>query len=143
MFGRISLDTLKMDGEMNCAVLYSWVCSGDACLDACVLAASPASRNFTVASQCGQQHNYKTKKKKKKEKEKTENIMCQVSCFSCQVSGVRCQASGVRCHISHVTCHFSLTPTATVTDPLPANTPTIHSQQDCLQRTKFQKNLNC
>ena len=43
-----SLDTLKMDGEMHCALLYYWVCSRDACLDACIQAAAPAARKATV-----------------------------------------------------------------------------------------------
>ena len=33
------------------------------------------------------------------------------------------QVSGVRCHMSRVTCHMSLTPTATPTNPPPANSP--------------------
>ena len=37
-----------MDAEMHCALQYSWVCSRDACLDACIQAAAPAARNYTV-----------------------------------------------------------------------------------------------
>ena len=32
------------------------------------------------------------------------------------------------CHMSDVTCHLLLTPTATATDPPPANSPTMHSR---------------
>ena len=49
MIYQTNLDTLKMDGEMHCALLYSWVCSMDAGLDAFVQAAAPAAKNSTVA----------------------------------------------------------------------------------------------
>ena len=64
--------------------------------------------------------------------------MCPVSCVMCHVSGVMCQVSGVTCHVSHVMCHMSgspvtfhmsLTPTATVRDPLPAKL-SQYAQQD-------------
>ena len=32
------------------------------------------------------------------------------------------------CNLPHVAFHMSLTPTATATDPPPANSPTIHSR---------------
>ena len=41
-------------------------------------------------------------------------------------SCIRCEVSGARCQVSHVKCHMSLTPTATATDPPPANSPTRH-----------------
>ena len=37
------------------------------------------------------------------------------------LSGITCQVSQVMCRMSHVTCHMSLTPTATATDPPPAD----------------------
>ena len=42
-----------------------------------------------------------------------------------------CQLSRVTCHMLHVTCHLSLTQTATVTHPLPVNSPTMHSRLVC------------
>ena len=47
--------------------------------------------------------------------------------FTCQVSCVRCHMSRVTCHPSHVNCNMSITPTATATDPSPANQ---YAQQD-------------
>jgi hypothetical protein len=62
-------------------------------------------------------------------------VMCRVSCFIFHVSCVMCHVSGVRCQVSHVlnclspvTCHMPLMPTATATDPTPANSPTKHSR---------------
>ena len=43
-------------------------------------------------------------------------------------SHVTCHISCVTCHISTVTYHLSPTPTATVTDTPPANSPTMHSR---------------
>ena len=37
-----------------------------------------------------------------------------------------CHVSCVTCCVSPVTCHMSLMPTATFTDPPPANFPNIH-----------------
>ena len=45
-----------------------------------------------------------------------------------KISGVRCQVSRIRCHVSHVTCHMLITPTATATDPPPANFSTMQSR---------------
>ena len=36
--------------------------------------------------------------------------------------------SGVRCHLSHAMCNMSIKPTATATDPLPANSHTMYSR---------------
>ena len=47
-------------------------------------------------------------------------------CEKCHVLGVRSDLSCVMFHVSPVTCHISLT--ATVTDPPPANSPTMHSR---------------
>ena len=44
------------------------------------------------------------------------------------MSCVKCHVSGVKCHVSTVTCHLSPTPTATSTDPPPANSPIMHSR---------------
>ena len=55
-------------------------------------------------------------------------VVCHVSCFMCHVSGVRCQVSHVLNCLSPVTCHMPLMPTATATDPTPANSPTKHSR---------------
>ena len=44
------------------------------------------------------------------------------------MSFVRCHMSCVMCRMSPVTCHMSLTPTATATDPTPANSPTVLSR---------------
>ena len=49
----------------------------------------------------------------------------------CQESGVTCHVSYITCHLSHVTCYMFLTPTATATDPFPANSPTLHSITVC------------
>ena len=46
----------------------------------------------------------------------------------CRVSRAMCHVSRVVCHLSPVTCHLSLTPTATDTDPPPANSPIMHSR---------------
>ena len=40
------------------------------------------------------------------------------------------QVSGFICRLSSVTCHMSVTPTATATDPPPANSPTMHRRID-------------
>ena len=45
-----------------------------------------------------------------------------------QVLYVRCHVSCVTCRVSPVTFHMSLTPTATATDPPPANSPKMHSR---------------
>ena len=45
-------------------------------------------------------------------------VRCPMPCVTCHLSGVMCQ-------VSRVTCHLSLTPTATATDPSPANSPTL------------------
>ena len=45
-------------------------------------------------------------------------------------SYVMCHVSGVTCHMLRVTCHMLLMPTATDMGPLPANTPTMHSQNE-------------
>ena len=37
------------------------------------------------------------------------------------------RVSYVTCHVPHVMCHLSLTPTASATNPLPANSPTLNS----------------
>ena len=37
--------------------------------------------------------------------------------------------SSVTCHVLHATYHMSLIPTATVTNPPPANSPTMHSRR--------------
>ena len=55
-------------------------------------------------------------------------VMCHVSCVMCHVSCVMCHVSCVLCPVSRVTCHLSLMPTATATDPLPANSLIIHSR---------------
>ena len=58
--------------------------------------------------------------------------MCQVSHVTCHVS-----FATYHHHLSHVTCHMSLMPTATVTDPPPANSPTMHCKPiNELQRPK-------
>ena len=49
----------------------------------------------------------------------------------CHVSHVPCQLSCVMCCMSHVTCHLSLTPTASDTDPPPANSPILQSKLVC------------
>ena len=61
-------------------------------------------------------------------------VSCHVSCVICHVSYIMCHMSCVICHMSHVACHLSpdtchliLTPTATATDPPPANSATMHS----------------
>ena len=43
------------------------------------------------------------------------------------VSHVRYHLSGATCHMSCISCHMLLTPTATATDPLPANSTSKHS----------------
>ena len=52
---------------------------------------------------------------------------------TCQVPGVMCQVSGVTCHVLciNVLCHMSLNPTATATDPRPANSPIMHTWVVC------------
>ncbi len=47
--------------------------------------------------------------------------------------------SHVTCHMSHVTCHLSPMPTATATDPPPANSPTMHYVGWCAQNKKTEK----
>ena len=62
---------------------------------------------------------------KKKKKEKNYKRKFHVSCVTCHVSCVTC-------HMSHIPCHLSpftiLTPTATTTDPPPANSPAMHNR---------------
>ena len=41
---------------------------------------------------------------------------------------IMCQVSNVMCYVSDVNCHMSLTPTATATNPPPANSPIMHSR---------------
>ena len=48
--------------------------------------------------------------------------------IKCHVSRITCHVSCVMLLVSHVTCHLSLTPTATATDPPPANSPIMHSR---------------
>ena len=57
--------------------------------------------------------------------------MSHVSGFMCHVSLVMCHVSFVACHVSRVTYHVSLTPTATATDPPPANSPIMHTKLLC------------
>ena len=52
-----------------------------------------------------------------------------------QVSGVKCHMSGVKCHMLHdkclvspFTCRMSIKPTATATNPAPANSSAVHSR---------------
>ena len=47
------------------------------------------------------------------------------------MSHAMCHVSCIVYHMSPVTCHMRLTPTATATDPAPANSPTIYSRMDC------------
>ena len=47
--------------------------------------------------------------------------------------------AGVTCHMSCVTCPLSLKPTATSTDPSPANSPIMHSRLVCKDLTTKQK----
>ena len=63
-------------------------------------------------------------------------VRCQVSGVTCCVSSVKSNLSGVMCHVSSITCHLSITPTATVRDPAPANSPIMHSRLVCLPKTK-------
>ena len=49
------------------------------------------------------------------------HIMCYMSWFTYHVSHVRRHMSHVAFHTLYVTCHSSLMPTATATDPYPAN----------------------
>ena len=59
-----------------------------------------------------------------------------------KVKNVMCRVSRVMCHVSRVTCHLSLTPTATATDPFPANSPIMHSRLVRKKTQKFQKQKN-
>ena len=43
------------------------------------------------------------------------------------MSTIRCHVSHVMCHMSRVTYYLSITPTATATDPPPANSTIMHS----------------
>ena len=63
-------------------------------------------------------------------------VRCQVSHVVCHLSRVTCQVSCVTCRVSSITCHLSITPTATVRDPAPANSPIMHSRLVCLPKTK-------
>ena len=47
------------------------------------------------------------------------------------MSHVTFHMSHVTCRMLRVTCHLSLTPTATATDPSPANSPIMHSRLVC------------
>ena len=60
---------------------------------------------------------YDTEKKKNNGTEKEEKLNCSVS--------------PVKSHVSYVACHLSLKPTATVTDPSVAISPTMHSRLVC------------
>ena len=54
-----------------------------------------------------------------------------------------CYVSHVGCHLSPINCHLSLTPSATVTDPPPTNSPTMHSRLVCKDQKKTKtKNPN-
>ena len=57
-------------------------------------------------------------------------------------SPVMCHMSCVMCNMLRVTCHLSLmaTATATVTDPPPANSPTM--RKGWFAKTKQQKNIS-
>ena len=57
-----------------------------------------------------------------------KNVLCHMWCVTCHVSDFKCHLSPVTCHLSPVTCHLSLTPTATATDPLRANSSNMHSR---------------
>ena len=77
----------------------------------CVWIVTPILRNLENLSQ----QNEKERKK------------CVVSHMSCAT-----------CHVSNVACHLSLTPTATATDPHPANSPSMHSRLVCKDPKKSQ-----
>ena len=53
-----------------------------------------------------------------------------------------CHVSHFPVHLLHVNCHLSLTPTATATDPPPANSPTMHSWLVFKDPKYQQKNQN-
>ena len=59
----------------------------------------------------------------------------------CYMSRVTYHMSHVACHLSPVICHLSLAPTATATDPPPANSPIIHSRlaRKIQKRERFSK----
>ena len=50
---------------------------------------------------------------------------------------VMCRLSPVICHLSPVTCQLSTRQTATVTDPPPANSPTMYSRLVCQKSKHF------
>ena len=55
-------------------------------------------------------------------------------------SFVLCHVSRVMCHLLRVTCHLSLMATSTSKNPLPANSPVMHSRlvrKDPKTRTNF------
>ena len=51
-----------------------------------------------------------------------------MSHVTCQVTRVMCHVSYITFHVSCVACHLSITPTASATDPPPANSPNMHSR---------------
>ena len=57
----------------------------------------------------------------KKNKNHASSVTSHASC-------VICHMSFVMCCVSPVNCRMYLTPTAAVTDPHPANSPTMHSK---------------
>ena len=59
-------------------------------------------------------------------------VTSHISCVMCM-----CHPSRVTFHISPVTCYLSPTPTATITDPPPANSPTMHSRLVNQDRTQI------
>ena len=67
-----------------------------------------------------------TKQTKKDKKRQNKKIICHMS--------------GVACCVLRVTCHLSITPTATATDPPPANSPIMHSR--LVAKTPPKKNAN-
>ena len=74
------------------------------------------------------------------------HVTCDISHVTCDISHVMCHSARFmpHCHVSHVTCqcHLSLTPTATVTDPPPANSPTMPSMLICKDPKTQKINLN-
>ena len=67
--------------------------------------------------------------------------MCHVSHIIYHTSCVTCHVSHAGCRVSPVTGQRSLTPTAKVTDPPPANYPSIKIRQ-FFKDQKHTKNVN-
>ena len=63
------------------------------------------------------------------------HFTCYESHVTCHMSWVTCHLSSAIGHLSPIDYHLSPTPTATATDSLQANSPTMHIRLICQYKT--------